>query len=92
LDGIGAPRCPGFSNGCPPASGIPAPEGPGWIDEIRLHTEVEHRILDVAKFEEAVYVLHAFEKRTRKTPATDIAVARERLGELRQVRPKRRKP
>jgi phage-related protein len=62
------------------------------VYEIRLHTEVEHRILDVAKFEEAVYVLHAFEKRTRKTPATDIAVARERLGELRQVRPKRRKP
>ena len=35
--------------------------GPGVI-EIRVHTRVERRIFYVAKFEEAVYVLHAFEK------------------------------
>ena len=41
--------------------------GPGVI-EIRVHTRLEHRVFYVAKFEEAVYVLHAFEKRTRQTP------------------------
>src|SRR5262249_2031907 len=32
------------------------------VNEIRIHTRVEHRVIYVAKFEEAIYVLHAFEK------------------------------
>lgn len=32
----------------------------------------------VAKFEEAVYVLHAFQKKTPKTSRMDIEVARRR--------------
>jgi phage-related protein len=32
----------------------------------------------VATFAEAVYVLHAFEKRTRKTPIHDLQLARDR--------------
>jgi hypothetical protein len=42
----------------------------------------EHRVFYVAKFEEGVYVLHAFEKKTRKTPKADLDVARSRLREL----------
>ena len=38
------------------------------VNEIRIHTGVEHRIVYIAKFQEAVYVLHAFEKRARRTP------------------------
>ena len=53
--------------------------GPGVI-EIRVHTMREHRVFYVAKFEEAVYVLHAFEKRTRQTTQTDIVLARKRLA------------
>ena len=55
--------------------------GPGVI-EIRVHTRVEHRVFYVAKFEEAVYVLHAFEKRTRQTPQPEIALAQKRLADL----------
>ena len=55
--------------------------GPGVI-EIRVHTRVEHRVLYIAKFEEAVYVLHAFAKRTRQAPQPDIALARKRLADL----------
>lgn len=40
--------------------------------EIRIHTEREHRIIYIAKFDEAVYVLHASEKRTRKTLQADL--------------------
>ena len=36
------------------------------VREIRIHTELEHRILYVVKFTEGIYVLHAFEKRTQK--------------------------
>ena len=38
------------------------------VQEIRIHTGAEHRVFYIAKFGEAVYVLHAFEKRTRRTP------------------------
>ena len=50
--------------------------------EVRVHTRLEHRVFYVAKFEEAVYVLHAFEKRTRQTPPAEITLAKKRLTEL----------
>ncbi len=55
--------------------------GPG-VQEIRVHTELEHRVLYVARFTEGVYVIHAFEKRTRKTLKRDLDVARGRLRGL----------
>ena len=63
--------------------------GPGVV-EIRVHTRVEHRVFYVAKFDEAVYVLHAFEKRTRQTPHPEIALAKKRLADL--IRQRARKP
>ena len=47
-----------------------------------------HRIFYVARFEEAVYVLHAFEKRARKTPQKDLNMARERYRDLLKARKK----
>jgi phage-related protein len=52
------------------------------VYEIRLHTGVEHRVFYVAKFEEGIYVLHAFEKRTRQTPQSEIVLARRRLADV----------
>ena len=57
---------------------------------IRVHTRVEHRVFYVAKFEEAVYVLHAFEKRTRQTPQGEIALAQARLADLIRQRAQKR--
>jgi phage-related protein len=62
--------------------------GTGVI-EIRVHTAIEHRVFYIAKFEEAVYVLHAFEKRTRQTPRADIELARKRLADLTRRRAKK---
>ena len=59
--------------------------GPG-VREIRIHSTLEHRVLYVAKFEEAVYVLHAFEKRMRKTPKSDVQLARQRYQALVRLR------
>lgn len=56
------------------------------VYEIRIHTGVEHRVFYVAKYEEAVYVVHAFEKRTRQTPQADVDVARKRLADLLRLR------
>lgn len=49
--------------------------GPGVI-EIRLHRPYEHRVLYVAKFTEAVYMLHAFFKKERKTSKGDTQAGR----------------
>src|SRR6266498_3607908 len=59
--------------------------GPG-VYEIRVHTGVEHRVFYVAKFSEAIYVLHAFEKKTRQTRSEDIDVARRRYARLKARR------
>jgi phage-related protein len=65
-----------------------APVGPG-VKEIRVHSEGEFRVLYVAKFEEAVYVLHAFQKRSLRTPRPDIEIACARYRALLQQRRKR---
>lgn len=52
------------------------------VQEIRVHTGVEHRVFFVARFAEAVYVLHAFEKRTGRTAKRDLDLAKKRFGEL----------
>jgi phage-related protein len=68
--------------GMEPPDWKPMPSiGPG-VREVRIHTAVEHRVCYVAKFAEAVYVLHAFEKRTRKTSKHDIELARQRYQAL----------
>ena len=51
----------------------------GGVQEIRIHSDNEYRVIYLASLAEAVYVLHVFEKKTRKTPQTAIEVARRRL-------------
>ena len=46
----------------------------------------EHRVFYIAKLGEAVYVLHAFEKRSRKTPRQDLEIARDRFRLLLMAR------
>ncbi len=65
-----------------PTDWRPMPSVGAGVIEIRVHTRLEHRVFYVAKFDDAVYVLHAFEKRTRATPSQAIALAQKRLGDL----------
>ena len=59
--------------------------GPG-IREIRIHIAGAHRLFYVTTRPEAIYVLHAFEKKTQKTSAADLRIGRERLRNLDQLR------
>jgi phage-related protein len=52
------------------------------VKEIRIHAENEYRVIYVAKFSDAVYVLHAFQKKTQRTPQKDIDLAASRYREL----------
>ncbi len=62
--------------------------GPG-VQEIRIHTAREHQVIYIAKFAEAVYVVHAFEKRGRKTPKRHLELARRRVQQLLRERERR---
>ena len=65
-------------SGKEPVDWRPMTEIGAGVCEIRIHGAVEHRILYVATFPEAVYVLHAFEKKAPRTPRLNLAVARAR--------------
>jgi len=69
-------------SGLEPSDWKPMPSVGVGVREIRARTGREHRVFYVAKFEEGVYVLHAFEKKTQKTPKADLDLARSRLREL----------
>jgi len=58
--------------------------GPG-VREIRIHVAGAHRVFYMATRTEATYVLHAFEKKTRKTSARDLRIGRDRFGALRKL-------
>ena len=45
-----------------------------------------YRVMYIAKFEEAVYVLHCFQKKTQTTSQSDIDLAKRRYKELVQER------
>lgn len=53
------------------------------VREFRLRVDGAYRVFYVATREEAVYVLHAFEKKTQKTTRRDLELGRERFAALR---------
>lgn len=53
------------------------------VQEIRIsEASGAFRVIYIAKFEDAVYVLHAFQKKTQRTAPQDIELARTRLKDL----------
>ncbi len=82
-----ARRAAGFElyavqSGLEPSDWKPMPIiGPG-VKEIRIHVLGEWRIIYVAKVRNVVCVLHAFQKKTRKTSRHDIDLARQRYKQI----------
>lgn len=50
--------------------------------EIRVIYQGHWRLIYLAKFEEAIYILHALQKKTSKTTQSDIELAKQRLVEI----------
>ena len=70
--------------GMPPRDWKPMPEVGAGVREIRSRTsDGAFRTLYVVETADEVYVLHVFQKKTRKTPARDIAKGRQRLKLIR---------
>jgi phage-related protein len=84
-----AKRAAGFElwqvqNGLDPSDWKPMSSVGAGAREVRMHVGGEWRVIYVAKFAQAVYVLHAFSKKTQRTPLSDIELAAKRYREVAQ--------
>ena len=62
------------------------------VQEIQIRTEDAYRIFYIAKFEEAIYVLHVFQKKTQKTSQNDIELGQQRYKTLLKQRQNQEEP
>ncbi len=61
----------------------PMPEIGKGVEEIRIREEAgAFRVIYTARMPDAVYVLHAFQKKTQTTSKRDIEIARLRFSKL----------
>jgi phage-related protein len=53
------------------------------VEEIRIRDDSgTYRVVYTARLADAVFVLHAFQKKTQRTSQRDIAIAKARFGEM----------
>lgn len=71
-----------IQRGLEPSDWKPMPSIGRGVKEIRIHVLGEWRIIYVAKFEDAVHVLHSFQKKSRKTNQNDVEIARKRYRQI----------
>jgi phage-related protein len=69
-----------------PANWKPMPSVGSGVGELRISTHREHRVFFVARFHEAIYILHAFEKKSQATARRDIELGRARYQALLRAR------
>jgi phage-related protein len=73
----------GVQDGRQPADFKPMSSIGSGVEEIRVWVESgTYRVIYIAKMDEAVYVLHAFQKKSQQTSQSDIELARNRLKAL----------
>lgn len=65
--------------GLEPNDWKPMPSIGAGVYEIRVHEAGEFRVFYITKRASAIYVLHAFQKKTQQTRKSDIELARQRL-------------
>ena len=55
------------------------------VEEIRVRNDSgSYRVIYTARLADAVYVLHAFQKKTQATSKRDLDIAKERFAKLRR--------
>jgi len=70
-------------NGNPPDDFKPMPDIGKGVEEIRVRDQSGiYRVIYTARLADAVYVLHAFQKKTMQTSNQDVEIARKRFKKL----------
>lgn len=75
-----------IQQGLAPPDWKPMPDVGAGVYEVRVHADGEFRMFYVAKFSEAVYVLHAFAKKSQQTAQRDLDLGRRRYASMRDMR------
>jgi phage-related protein len=71
--------------GAEPSDWKPMPTIGGGVREIRIHeASGAYRVIFLATLADSIHVLHAFQKKSRKTARRDIDIASARLRQLRR--------
>ncbi|MFM8901555.1 MAG: type II toxin-antitoxin system RelE/ParE family toxin [Burkholderiales bacterium] len=65
-----------------PSDFKPMPQVGKGAYEVRVHVQGEWRVIYLARLADAVFVLHAFQKKTQKTRKEDIDLAARRYRQL----------
>lgn len=68
--------------GYDPADWKPMPSIGKGVREIRIQEQGQYRVIYIAKLEDAIHVLHAFQKKTQKTRKQDIEAAKHALKQI----------
>lgn len=74
--------------GLEPEDWKPMTSAGSGVIEIRLHQPHEYRVLYLANLHEAVYVIHAFEKKTQQTRQHELSIARRNYDCIKNQRKK----
>jgi phage-related protein len=70
-------------NGLEPSDFKPMPDAGSGVQELRIKDEAGiFRVIYVVEFEDAVYVLHCFQKKTQRIAKSDLELAGKRYAEL----------
>ena len=69
-------------NGQDPTDWKPMQSIGAGVREIRINNDGQYRVIYIAHFAGKIYVLHAFRKKTQKTNAGDITVAKRAYRQL----------
>lgn len=79
-----------IQQGLPPTQWKSVNEWGSGVVEIKLDAFAgTFRVVYIAKFEDAIYILHCFAKKTQQTPLTDIAIIKARYAEILRERQRR---
>ncbi len=77
-----------LQRGLQPDDFKPLPAVGAGVEELRVWCEHgTFRVIYLARLPEAVFVLHAFQKKTQATPKADIDLAARRYRDLMRTRP-----
>jgi phage-related protein len=75
-----------LQEGLEPDDHRPMPAVGLGVQELRIHTTLEHRVIFVTRFPEGIFVLHAFQKKSQRTARRDLSLAQERYRQMRSWR------
>ena len=71
-----------LQHGLDPADWKPMKTVGAGVREIRVKQDGQYRTIYVTNIGNAVYILHAFKKKTQKTSAKDLAIAQRRFKQI----------